>query len=340
MIDWLENPKGNANTRDCYIYLVTVRSLYLRKQECLADTSPGTVIQQLSNMEINLRPQWRYWTFSQSRAPVCGRCGLAHPKFCCRANNQRCLRCDKIGHFARMCKSKLTNTQKPEKPSKVHQKSDKKRTRDQQRLERYIQTKHLLRELPFSNIRDNNFRNTFNTNCILKQELTNTKRKCRQEQKASVSIIQELREQLKLFGNEILELKQQNETLKSSKETNVIIDLYQTELFNLRAELTQKNNTIEIMSVGLQKTCLEHNKELENERSLLEKMQQGKDHIMQELLHHQTIINSLEIENQELLDQNLHLSNLLHQNYPYQHPQTARNYYPNHPGSGRRQCYK
>ena len=134
-------------------------------------------------MEFQLRPQWRQWNYNRCQQPMCGRCGIAHPTTICRATNQKCLRCIKLGHFARMCRSKL-NSQTKENDTNAKQitvKPLKKRERDVNRLQKYVQTKNLMRELPFSNIRDSNFRKTLNLDSVLRQELSIIKQKCKEQ---------------------------------------------------------------------------------------------------------------------------------------------------------------
>ena len=100
----------------------------------------------------------------------------------CRALNQKCMCCGKLGHFARMCRSKIILKEKEMGAKPKQPKPLKKKERDMNRLEKYMQTKYLMRELPFANIRDGSFRSTLKLDSVIRQELQNVRKKYKEQQ--------------------------------------------------------------------------------------------------------------------------------------------------------------
>ena len=217
------------------------------------------------------------------------------------------------------------------------------------RLEKYLQTKRLLRELPFSNIRESSFKNSMDDNTQLRHELRNIKKKYLDEQKTRKAIVKELSEQLETVRAENAKLKEQRDELQPTstrdspelehKEAMEIIELYKNELYKLSQEITTKDDDIQVLSQKFRDTRLSQLKDLETERNSLEREKREKENLIQELGNQRSYVNHLESENQELLDEIQQLSNLLHQNYHTCNQYPDRNFYRNNRGRGRHQSH-
>ena len=158
-------------------------------------------------MEYNLRPQWRQWNYPACQQPMCGRCGLQHNWSKCFAINKVCFKCQKFGHYGRMCRNVSEVTQ----ISSINRgKSKKKHTRDAKRLAEYLNRKNLLRELPFSSIRPGTFRETV-VNTVLQQELSEVKEKL-------TTTLKE-RENLKVF---VKQCSEENDILQGKLEAAIL----------------------------------------------------------------------------------------------------------------------
>ena len=177
-------------------------------------------------MEYNLRPQWRQWNYPASQQPMCGLCGLQHDWNKCFAINKVCFKCQKFGHYGRMCRNVSEVTQ----ISSVYKgKSKKKHTRDAKRLDEYLNRKKLLRELPFTSIRPGVFRETV-VNTVLQQELSEVKEKL-------TTTLKE-RENLKIFAKQCSE---ENDILQGKLEAAI---LKENELSQKLKETLQCNSDL------------------------------------------------------------------------------------------------
>ena len=121
----------------------------------------------------NFRPQWRQWNYSHCQKPACSRCGLTHPWNHCTARTKVCFRCHKVGHYSRVCHSNVEITKEIRKPSK----SKKQKLRDNARFATYFDRKQSLRELPFTNMRNETFKNCVENNFNLKSEVVSMRTK-------------------------------------------------------------------------------------------------------------------------------------------------------------------
>ena len=197
-----------------------------------------------------LRNPWNR-TFS-----TCDKCGFGHLNGTCPAYNNACYQCNKFGHFAKQCTSE-TKT-----------KSSKRRSRDQERIQKFYNKVMLIKELPFVNLRNAAFLNCMNFNAALKTELSETKAKLQKNVELCKTIVKESKHQIdivyqkytelqqrvfelhnkisteELNNNKIQELEQQLRKTESEKST---LNHQVTDLQNQIISSRESNNEIETM---------------------------------------------------------------------------------------------
>ena len=236
-------------------------------------------------MEYNFRPQWKPWNFQSSVYPICGRCGNNHFPWKCFASNKQCFSCRKYGHYARTCFTKH-RTQQLQKPNgtvtKVKSNSQKKR--DFTRMRKFMDNKQILREMPFSNVRNTTLKVLFlmDKNDSLKGELKSIKCHLKQQQRnfselkgnfenevsyklASVeSKLQqekqehdELRKNFEIKISELNSISLEREQLKTeittltgtnSQSATTAEQCYINQIQALQQSITSKNNCLQIIS--------------------------------------------------------------------------------------------
>lgn len=159
----------------------------------------------------------------------CMRCGRTHVYGSCRAYNAKCNKCHRIGHFARVCRSRNTKVLK----------STRTKQRDMQRMSDFIRKKTAECNFPFQDEDVNFLRN---------QEFNSLNH--RQQQSA----ISTLQNQNKVLQKKICSLKDEVQTSKSElkdttrtlKERNEHIAKLNQQIEDLSFNLTackQQNNS-------------------------------------------------------------------------------------------------
>ena len=135
-------------------------------------------------MEYSFRNKWRTWTYSTRHNPLpeCSKCGYQHSFGQCFAFNRKCFICGKLGHLARLCFQKVRqNNVNPV----LQEKSQKQKDRNIKRLREYYESKNLMRELPFCNIRNTAFINLLDVSSVVKSELRCLKQKMEKYQETN-----------------------------------------------------------------------------------------------------------------------------------------------------------
>ena len=133
-------------------------------------------------MDYSFRPQWMLWNNFPHSEPTCGRCGNIHPYKICYSIYRTCYKCQRKGHYARVCHTNLTKAKISVNNVTLQQKSNRQLNRDRKRMDKYVKRKNICRELPFYNIRDKNLRNCLDTNSAIKTELKSVKMKLKSRQ--------------------------------------------------------------------------------------------------------------------------------------------------------------
>lgn len=167
-------------------------------------------------MGFMFQPQWRLMNFQHCRYPICGRCGKIHITGQCIACNQKCFKCKRLGHFARVCYSKIPVS--AIEPMKQKVKSKKQKNRDIQRITKYVTTRKLMEELPFSKIRNNAFINSLDLSAHIKTELKSVKEKLTSVQKSKSQELCKLKEELESVTQKLKTTQNELEKVKKSDE--------------------------------------------------------------------------------------------------------------------------
>lgn len=159
----VENP--GKDTRGCYIYFVVVRSQYLRT----AASNP-----QSMDFFFPLSPAWMHPFRPRFLQQPCGRCGLRHGWNICSAISSQCFKCGRKGHYARMCRTRnsgtainvvssvTTRTFGTQTEEVGKRKSDRKQTRDRDRIKKFNKDRRKrnnLREMLFATVNVNEIHN-------------------------------------------------------------------------------------------------------------------------------------------------------------------------------------
>ena len=128
----------------------------------------------------------------------CDKCGFGHFDKPCPAYNKVCYQCNTFGHFAKQCTSK-TKT-----------KSSKRRSRDQERFQKFYNKVMLIKELPFVNIRNAAFLHCMNFNAALKTELSKTKPKLHKNVELCKTIAEESKHQIDIVHQKNSDLQEKS----------------------------------------------------------------------------------------------------------------------------------
>ena len=111
---------------------------------------------------FSFRPLW------MSQHPgVCGRCGIIHGWNRCPATATSCFKCGKVGHFARMCYTRISRRSVPiatvssvttATTQTVTSKSSRKVKRDSNRKKDFDNRRWMMSQLPFHRASDDTFK--------------------------------------------------------------------------------------------------------------------------------------------------------------------------------------
>ena len=110
----------------------------------------------------SFRPLW----MSQNLG-ACGRCGIIHGWNRCPAKAISCFKCGKVGHFARMCYTRINRRSVPiatvssvttATTQTVASKSSRKRKRDSDRKKDFDNRRWMMSQLPFHRASDDTFK--------------------------------------------------------------------------------------------------------------------------------------------------------------------------------------
>ena len=155
----------------------------------------------------------------------CSKCGLYHGRFKCRASGNACFTCNNVGHYSRVCyqnvqHNRIRRDNVPDNSVPLKRtKSTKKKERDNNRMRKFLEKRNLLRELPFSNIRNTAFLNCLHVSAGLKEEL-----KCVKLQLKDIKIqhkqdIMELRSRLEKVYDEKQCIQKEFQELKKNEQS-------------------------------------------------------------------------------------------------------------------------
>ena len=194
------NPKGNAPGSATHGRLISV------PQRQASRVNIPHVNVAMDHRLPTLRNPWNR-TFS-----ACDKCGFGHLNGTCPAYNKVCYQCNKFGHFAKQCTSK-TKT-----------KSSKKRSRDQERIQKFHNRVMLLKELPFRNIRNAAFLYCMNFNDALKTEISATKAKLQKNMELCDTISKQLKHEIATLQERNSELEQKAQRLQDQVSNSHIAE--------------------------------------------------------------------------------------------------------------------
>lgn len=203
-----------------------------------------------------------------------------------------------------MCFSK-NQPNSPPAEQKMQQ-SEKKKKRDKERLHKYLESKRLMRELPFSNVRVTAFLNTMNITECVKSELNCIKKKLKEQQTSSEKQINELKENLKHSEHELkqqrtisqqrisdlerrLQEVQHHNNVPGPSENRSLLQEYVNENFKLHQDLDRKNNLMNFMAQRYNETCVEHMTEISKER-------QEKENLVKQIQDFTTLVDNMKTD--------------------------------------------
>ena len=150
------------------------------------------------------------------------RCGKTHVYGRCPAYQEKCHRCLRIGHFSRMCKSNLSTISSTRPQPKQKKKSSKSKQRDMERLQKYKESKSVLKSFPFADLDNDSFVKETQSYFPVNNQINYLK--------AEVKSLQlECQSKSKETDKEILNLTQENNSLveKTEDQQSTISNLRQ-----------------------------------------------------------------------------------------------------------------
>ncbi|CAG2236217.1 unnamed protein product [Mytilus edulis] len=244
----------------------------------------------------SLRPAWM-WNYMPYRVNperrefirMCGKCGKQHTnKSLCAARNSKCFKCQKPGHFARQCFTRVGRVKIHKNELKTvsistqtencnNKKSIKKKERDSKRLQDYFDRKRTLQELPFNKTGNTVFISTINSDCFLRDQIETLKTQLGDESFNHTSTLMELQEEqenvrklrktIKNRDAKIIELE--NTVQRYEKGHDKITD-YITEIkvekenWKLQcSDVSEMYNAVRKSELDLKATCKNYEHELE-----------------------------------------------------------------------------
>ncbi|VDI40712.1 Hypothetical predicted protein [Mytilus galloprovincialis] len=244
----------------------------------------------------SLRPAWM-WNYMPYRVNperrefirMCGKCGRQHTnKSLCAARNSKCFKCQKPGHFARQCFTRVDRVKIHKNELKTvsistqtencnNKKSIKKKERDSKRLQDYFDRKRTLQELPFNKTGNTVFISTINSDCFLRDQIETLKTQLGDESFNHTSTLMELQEEqenvrklrktIKNRDAKIIELE--NTVQRYEKGHDKITD-YITEIkvekenWKLQcSDVSEMYNAVRKSELDLKATCKNYEHELE-----------------------------------------------------------------------------
>ena len=172
----------------------------------------------VNNMEYNLRPQWRQWTYTPRHQPTCGRCGLTHFMTYCFASDRKCFKCHKIGHYGRVCYTQKQTQTLSSSGNTNRTKSKGKKQRDLRRISEYLVRKNIMRDMPFSSLRPAAFQEIVKNCNVQHIELNVVKQKFEMCQKVQKQQIKKLLENLQTSVLENERLQKELSEFQSREE--------------------------------------------------------------------------------------------------------------------------
>ncbi|CAC5385172.1 unnamed protein product [Mytilus coruscus] len=252
----------------------------------------------------SLRPEWM-WNYSPYRfnperrdfIRMCGKCGKQHTnKSLCASRNSKCFKCQKQGHFARQCFTRVGRVKIHKNELKTvsistqtencnNKKSMKKKERDTKRLQDYFDRKRTLQELPFNKTGNTVFISTISSDCFLRDQIETLKTKLEDESFNHISTLMELqeeqetvrklRETIKNRDAKIIELE--NTIQKYERGHDKIAD-YVTEIkvekenWKLQCnDVSEMYNVVRKSELDLKEICKNYKYELEQLRNNTQK---------------------------------------------------------------------
>ena len=172
----------------------------------------------VNNMEYNLRPQWRQWTYAPRHQPTCGRCGLTHFMTYCFASDRKCFKCHKIGHYGQVCYTQKQTKTWSSSENTNRTKSKGKKQRDSRRLSEYLVRKNIMCDMPFSSLRPAAFQEIVKNSNVLQIEVNVAKQKFEMCQKEQGQQIKKLSENLQTSVLENDRLQKELSAFQSREE--------------------------------------------------------------------------------------------------------------------------
>ncbi|XP_061178336.1 uncharacterized protein LOC133186974 [Saccostrea echinata] len=175
--------------------------------------------------------------------------------------------------------------------------ASRKNTRDMKRLCKYLENKRILRELPFSSLRDSQFRSICDNSCVLRTELKNLKIQICNANKEKRSLTAELTKaesEIKKLQNQNMVMKKKMQEQSNNSNDNiyrekirkleddahgdrVIMDLMQRKLNEIGKEHNQYVMQIQAEAVKTTKQLREENKAL---LQTIRTLENEKDHLL------------------------------------------------------------
>ena len=243
-----------------------------------------------------------------------------------------CFRCNKVGHYSRVCHSNVEITKEIRKPSK----SKKQKLRDNARLATYFERKQSLRELPFANLRKETFKNCAENNFNFKSEVVSMRTKLSKINsdlhRANEKII-DLEQKLLMSDKRNQDLEQELKTLRENQsQTEISSNDKMQQLINennkLKEEVESGDRFLKWYSKTYQTRVTKHLAALKDEQEKTEKEKTEKEILQKQLQVLKSRQNSGNINNtaiaQEQISPQLRQLRNVYYHHNSRHPQNRR----------------